>query len=86
MNDWYLNIEQGIRKIVHDLRNNGINTTCSCEHEMYIEFDTHDPTEDLKNICTVLISLGIKNYTCEIRDLIDDGHHYTRGEIKIKMI
>lgn len=38
--DWYKNnIEEGVRDIVKHLRNNGINTTCSCEHEMYVEGD-----------------------------------------------
>ena len=33
--NWYdENIEEGIRYIVKLLRDNGFNTTCSCEHEM----------------------------------------------------
>lgn len=35
--DWYDNIEPNIRDKVKLLRDNGFNTTCSCEHEMYIE-------------------------------------------------
>jgi hypothetical protein len=33
MTDWYEEfIEPGIREIVRRLRNEGVNTTCSCEH------------------------------------------------------
>lgn len=34
---WYDSIEPGIRPFVRLLRDNGINTTCSCEHTMTIE-------------------------------------------------
>ena len=36
---WYFEIEEPIRELVRVLRNNGINTTCSCGHEMYVEAD-----------------------------------------------
>lgn len=37
-NQWYKTaIEPRIRPIVKLLRDNGINTTCSCEHEMYVD-------------------------------------------------
>lgn len=36
--DWYeYNIEEPVRDLVKHLRNNGINTECSCAHEMYIQ-------------------------------------------------
>lgn len=37
---WYEeNIEEGVRELVSVLRNNGINTECSCDHQnpMYIQ-------------------------------------------------
>ncbi len=38
--DWYEErIEEPIRDIVRELRNNGINTTNSCGHEMSVEGD-----------------------------------------------
>ena len=37
--DWYDNIEPGIRDLVRLMRDNGFNTTCSCEHEKYVEFE-----------------------------------------------
>jgi hypothetical protein len=38
--DWYAEkIEEPIRELVRVLRNNGINTTGSCGHEMYIQME-----------------------------------------------
>lgn len=39
MNDFYSEIEEPIRDIVKYLRDNGINTICSCGHEMTIQAD-----------------------------------------------
>jgi len=37
---WYEeSIEEPIRGIVRALRDNGVNTTCSCGHKMYVEAD-----------------------------------------------
>jgi hypothetical protein len=36
--EWYnKNIEEPVRNIVKLLRENGVNTTCSCGHELFIE-------------------------------------------------
>jgi hypothetical protein len=35
--NWYLNIESEVRDVVSHLRNNGINTECSCGHDMTIQ-------------------------------------------------
>lgn len=39
MNEFYNQIEEPIRDLVKVLRDNGINTVCSCGHKMYIEAD-----------------------------------------------
>lgn len=36
MQDWYETLEPGVREIVRFLRDNGINTDSSCEHEKYV--------------------------------------------------
>ena len=47
--DWYeRNIEEPIRPLFCLLRDNGINTVCSCGHEMYVECEYYH--EDLKDI------------------------------------
>lgn len=37
MTEFYDDIEPEIRDIVRVLRDNGVNTTCSCGHQMYVE-------------------------------------------------
>ena len=39
MNEFYQNIEEPVRGLVKQLRDNGINTTSSCGHEMSIQVD-----------------------------------------------
>lgn len=40
--DWYdQHIEDPLKGIVRYLRNNGINTECSCGHEMWIQCHSH---------------------------------------------
>ncbi len=39
MSDWYEQIEEPIRPLVKLLRDNGINTTSSCGHKMYVQAD-----------------------------------------------
>jgi len=39
MNEFYSDIEEPIREVVRVLRDNGVNTTCSCGHKMYVEAD-----------------------------------------------
>ena len=54
--DWYEeNIELEVRDIVRALRNEGINTTASCGHEMWIEANVTCIREDLRAIKTVLL-------------------------------
>ena len=69
--NWYDNIEPKIRKLVKKLRDNGINTFCSCEHERYIECETYDPSEEYKTIFNVLCELGYKKFEIEFHFDID---------------
>lgn len=60
--DWYEeNIEEPIRDIVRLLRDNGINTTCSCGHTMEIQGDTTLNVETLKIIDELLCRYLHKN-------------------------
>src|SRR5690606_25847926 len=54
---WYSIIELGIRQLVYDLRNNGINTTCLCEHKKYIEADSSND-DDIQKIINILFVHG----------------------------
>jgi len=79
MTDWYEeNIEEGIRDVVKALRDNGINTTCSCEHEMWIEAETYDPSSELNTIFNVLVEKNIHEWTAKI---IAEAHgHYNKED------
>ena len=75
-NDWYINtIEEPLRDIVKALRNNGVNTECSCGHEMTIQCQSIDPTTEFKNIRNVFMMMGIDRYRLELsREVIDNAH------------
>lgn len=45
MINWYENIEKEVRELVHILRDNGFNTTCSCGHAKYVELDINKTDE-----------------------------------------
>ncbi len=82
---WYEeNIEENIRNIVFALRNIGINTTCSCGHEMWIECDSNDPTTEKRNIITQLWMLGFKNFDLTLKIKSDDAHIVEFWLIEIK--
>ena len=59
---WYNCIEAQVREIVRELRNNGINTTCSCGHNMTIEAESYDPTSEYKTIYNILYRLGHNDF------------------------
>jgi len=62
---WYYHIGEGVREAVYLLRNVGINTTCSCEEESYIEFDSLDPTAEQWWIYSILSEAGYYNFKIE---------------------
>ncbi len=61
--DWYDLIEPGVRNIVRILRNNGFNTTMSCEHSMTVAIDL-DPRsniyfgDEIERLHTLLLKSG----------------------------
>lgn len=73
---WYENIEPEIRPIVKLMRNEGFNTTCSCGHEMYVEFMLLD-TSELDRLDNVLFNNGFRTYTIEALLKRDDGHGFS---------
>lgn len=67
--DWYNSLEPGIRPFVKLLRDNGINTTCSCEHTMTIDASwSHG--DELERIWDLLCT---GNYVFEITARISKG-------------
>lgn len=90
MNDWYeINIEEEVRDIVKYLRNNGINTECSCGHEMYVQCQvTLDGS--LKDIYDLVycyyheVLQKEPNFQIDVLLKIDNGHLYSTLDIKLK--
>lgn len=83
--DWYHNLEEPVRKIVKELRNNGINTICSCGHGMWIQCETYDEHEDLETIYKVLTGLGILDYHVEVYERVENAvrHHHIEIDIPV---
>ena len=79
MSDWYeTNIEEGVRDVVRLLRDNGINTQCSCHHEMYIQCD-YPVDGQLKEIHDALFHHFTErgepvSYEIEIIHKVEDGY------------
>ena len=87
MNTWYEDkIEEPMRDIVRILRNNGINTECSCGHEQYIQCQ-YIPEGDVYDIHRLLWnhfdSLGIDNpsFTISVKHQVIKGHQYSSLQI-----
>jgi predicted oxidoreductase len=65
--NWYKeNIEPGIRDLVRLLRDNGVNTECSCEHKMYIQFQVIPGNDAASVVDTILFNSGYTDYLIEI--------------------
>ena len=67
LTDFYMEIESGVRRLVFLLRNDGINTECSCHHKGYIQCQTIDPTSEIRIIKSILWDEKIEDYEIEIR-------------------
>ena len=82
--DWYeKNIEPGVRSLVRLLRDNGINTECSCEHEKYIQCQFNEDGF-LWEVDKLLFSAGFRNYTIDAKIIREDGH--LRKMMKIDLV
>lgn len=93
MSDWYAkNIESGVRDLVRHLRDNGINTECSCEghaagDQPYIQCQLI-PDGNLKSLHDLLfvwfIERGRKvDYEIRIIHTVEDGHSRTTLDIRM---
>ena len=83
--EFYEQIESGVRDIVRLLRDNGINTTSSCEHEGRIEFDAGGVPYEVTVIHNLLFNAGLRGYSIETTfGQPPDGPGYHRGAIELK--
>ena len=67
---WYLDhIEPPLRELVHYLRNQGVNTSCSCGHEMWVEV-ANSLMLDIYGLHSVLWDFHWKRF-----GIVPDEHH-----------
>jgi hypothetical protein len=65
MNEFWEGIEEPIRDIVRLLRDNGINTTCSCGHDMHVEIELGNHMDEVERIAGFLWDNGYKVFKIE---------------------
>jgi len=82
MNIFYLEMEEMVRPFVKELRDNGINTFCSCEHEGFIDAESSDPTTEKDVIFNVMYKMGVKEWTATLLVKHTSDAYYHRWEIK----
>jgi hypothetical protein len=84
MSSWYdFYIEEPIREIVHQLRDNGINTECSCGHRMYVQCAYWDKDELLSRVYIVMCNIGIKNYQIILNEDVRDGYKFSYFDLML---
>lgn len=88
MTDWYEeNIESGVRDLVRLLRDNGVNTECSCVGHQegalpYVQC-RYVPDGEVKRIQDLLINAGHRNFILRLYHKVADGHPYSTLDIYI---
>ena len=82
--DWYEeNIEEGIRPLVKFLRDNGVNTECSCAHQKYVQCQ-YLLDGELWRIKRLLYVAGLRDFTMEIKVQVIDGRQYASMDIRLQ--
>lgn len=81
--NWYEeHIEEPLRDLVRELRNNGFNTECSCGHEMYVQVQCLD-TGEVGRLDRFLFNLGLRDYVVELHLTREEGH--LRSSVNLKL-
>ena len=87
-NYWYKEkIEEPLAGIVRYIRNNGVNTECSCGHKMYIQcqYLLDGSIKDIHDLVWYYLdSKGLDiNFEISVLHEVIDGKYYTSLEIKL---
>ena len=85
--DWYeKNIEPGVRDLVRLLRDNGVNTECSCEGHgrgvPYIQCQCV-PDGELQRIHEILANAGYGHYAVRVWLQVQDGHVFATTDVYV---
>jgi len=84
MPDWYeQNIEPTVREVVKLLRNNGINTQCSCGHKKYVQCQYINDGY-IRTIDSLLFNNGFRNYEIKVNLRRDNGYLYSFVDINFE--
>lgn len=81
--EWYERIEPGVRSLVRMLRDNGFNTTSSCEHDSYIECD-YSPDGQIKELHDLLYNYGLRDYEAVFTVKVVEGHCYNHIRLRLE--
>ena len=82
MNNFYNKIEPTVRPFVKSLREHGINTIASCEHDGYILAESRDPTTEQQRISIALtIDMEVKKWKAVLTIECDETGYYEQWEI-----
>ena len=88
-NSWYdEKIEAPVRNLVKYLRNNGVNTECSCGHDMYIQCQ-YIPDGSIMELHKLLFDYMYEkkmpiNYEIVLTHKVIDGHSYSHLNTKLE--
>ena len=84
-NEFWKGIEEPIKNTVRLLRDNGFNTICSCGHEMSVELELGNNTDEVERIAICLVDNGYKNFKIECTlQVPPDGFWARRATIYFK--
>jgi len=85
---WYEeNIEPEVRELVRYLRNNGINTECSCGHDNYVQCQ-YIPDGTIQALHILLFNYFTEqslpvSYTIDVRVMVVDGYQYATLDVRL---
>ena len=77
--EWYDGLEPGIRDVVRLLRDNGFNTTCSCEHNMEIQLADIQHASDAERLAILLVETGYKGFVIRVHIEVPPGGYWARS-------
>jgi hypothetical protein len=88
VSDWYeLYVEPGVRKLVRLLRDNGVNTECSCEGHgdgavPYVQCQ-YIPDGEIVRIHNLLFDHGYENFIIQLHHRVLDGKSFSTLDIYV---
>lgn len=79
--EFYRDIEETVRPYVKALRDSGLNTTASCEHDGYILASSLDATKELAIIEGVMINMDVDEWEARLEIEYCQGYYHSLWHI-----